>query len=73
MVSPKGPSILGLLESVHKLIPYALVRSTLRIGNAASMISAMVRVVLAKASVGAMTNWLGVSAGADEGMNLLQM
>ena len=36
------------------------------------MISAMVRVVLAKASVGTVTNWLGLSHGADEGMNLLQ-
>ncbi|KAL9108017.1 MAG: hypothetical protein Q9227_007122 [Pyrenula ochraceoflavens] len=74
VVSPKGPSILGLLESVHKLIPYALVRSTLRIGNAASMINAMVKVCLAKASVGAAANWLGVGGGGyDEGMNLLQV
>lgn len=62
-----------LLDGVHKLIPYTLIRSTLKIGNAASMINAMVRVVLAKASVGAVTNWLGMSHGADEGMNLLQM
>ncbi|KAL9624677.1 MAG: hypothetical protein Q9160_001031 [Pyrenula sp. 1 TL-2023] len=73
VISPKGPSLLTLLEGAHKLIPYTMIRSTLKIGNAASMINAMVRVVLAKASVGAVTNWLGVSQGADEGMNLLQI
>ena len=36
------------------------------------MINGMVKIVLAKASVGAMTNWLGMSQGADEGMNLMQ-
>ena len=72
IVSGKGSALLSLLESAHKLVPYAIIRQTLRIGNAATMISAMVRVVLAKASVGAMTNWLGMSQGADEGMNLMQ-
>lgn len=72
VVSPKGPSLLSLLESAHKLVPYMLVRQTLRVGNAATMINAMVKIVLAKASVATVTNWLGVSSGADEGMNLMQ-
>ena len=72
VISPKGPALLSLLEAAHRLVPYAIIRQTLRIGNAATMISGMVRVVLAKASVGAVTNWLGVSQGADEGMNLMQ-
>ena len=72
IISPKGPALLSLLESAHKLVPYAIIRQTLRIGNAATMISGMVRIVLAKASVGAVTNWLGMSQGADEGMNLMQ-
>jgi hypothetical protein len=71
-VSPKGPALLSLLESAHKLVPYTLVRQTLRVSNAASMISGMVKIVLAKASMGAVTNWLGISHGADEGMNLVQ-
>ena len=71
-MSPKGPALLSLLDNVHKLVPYTIIRQTLKIGNAATMISGMVKIVLAKTSVGAMTNWLGVSQGADEGMNLLQ-
>ena len=72
IVSSKGPSLLGLMEAAHKLIPYSIIRQTLRVGNAATMISGMVKIVLAKASVGAMTNWLGISRGLDEGMNLMQ-
>ena len=72
IVSPKGPALLALLENAHKLVPYLVIRQTLRIGNAATMINGMVRIVLAKASVGAVTNWLGMSQGADEGMNLMQ-
>ena len=36
------------------------------------MINGMLRVFLAKLSVGTITNFLGVSSGADEGMNLMQ-
>ena len=72
IVSPKGPSLLSLLESAHRLVPYMLIRQTLRVGNAMTMINGMVKVVLAKASIGTITNWLGVSIGADEGMNLMQ-
>ena len=72
IVSPKGPSLLALLESAHRLVPYMLIRQTLRVGNAMTMINGMVKVVLAKASIGTVTNWLGVSIGADEGMNLMQ-
>lgn len=70
--SPDGPYIARLLENVHKLVPYAMMRSTLRVGNAATMINGMVRLLLTKLSVGAVTNWLGLSKGADDGMNLLQ-
>ena len=72
IVSPKGFALLTLLESAHRLVPYTIIRQTLRVGNAATMINAMVKVVLAKASVGTVTNWLGISQGADEGMNLMQ-
>jgi hypothetical protein len=61
-----------MIESVHRLLPYVVVRQTLKIGNVASMISAMMKVVLAKVSVATVTNWMGWSSGADEGMNLLQ-
>lgn len=61
-----------MLESVHNLIPYMLVRQTLKVGNVATMLSGVMRIVLAKASVASVTNWIGLSSGADEGMNLLQ-
>jgi len=49
-----------------------VVRQTLKVGNVATMISGVMRIVLAKVSVSAVTNWIGLSSGADEGMNLLQ-
>lgn len=72
VLSPEGPSILQMIENVNRLIPYIVVRQTLKIGNVATMINAMLKVVLAKMSVATVTNWIGWSSGADEGMNLLQ-
>lgn len=72
VLSPEGPTLLRMIDSVHRLIPYVVVRQTLKIGNVATMISAMMRVILAKVSVATVTNWMGWSSGADEGMNLLQ-
>ena len=72
ILSPEGPTIIRMIEGVHRLIPYTVMRQTLKIGNVASMISAMMKVILAKMSVGSVTNWIGLSSGADEGMNLLQ-
>ena len=72
VLSPKGQYLLKLIDNANKLVPYMVIRQTLRIGNVASMISAMTKVVLAKMSVTSMTNWIGITAHADEGMNLLQ-
>jgi len=72
VLSPEGPSLLRMISNVHNLIPYMAIRQTLKVGNVATMISGMMRVILAKASVGSMTNWIGLTTGADEGMNLLQ-
>ncbi|KAK3109320.1 hypothetical protein LTR53_017551 [Teratosphaeriaceae sp. CCFEE 6253] len=72
VLSPEGPTILRLISSVHGLLPYTIIRQTLKIGNVASMLSAMMRVILAKASLSTVTNWMGLTSGADEGMNLLQ-
>ncbi|KAK6354116.1 hypothetical protein TWF730_008535 [Orbilia blumenaviensis] len=72
VTSPKGQTLLSLIERTNKLIPYRIIRQTLRVGNAATMISGMTRLVLAKMSIGTLTNWIGWSSGADEGMNLLQ-
>lgn len=72
VLSPEGPTLLRMISNVHNLIPYMAIRQTLKIGNVATMISGMTKVILAKASVASMTNWIGLTTGADEGMNLLQ-
>lgn len=64
--------MLRLIGSVHGMLPYTMIRQTLKVGNVATMISGVMRILLAKVSVSAMTNWMGLSSGADEGMNLLQ-
>lgn len=72
IISPKGQNLLTLIDHANKLVPYTLIRQTLKIGNVASMINAMVRVILAKMSVTSVTNWIGLTQSEDEGMNLLQ-
>ena len=72
VLSPEGPYLLKLIENVNNLIPYKMVKQTLRVGNAATMISGMVRLLLTKLSVASITNWVGLTANADDGMNLLQ-
>jgi hypothetical protein len=71
-MSPDGQYLVRLLENIHRLIPYTVIRQTLRVGNAATMINGMVRLVLAKLSVTAMTNWIGLTNNSNDGMNLLQ-
>jgi hypothetical protein len=72
VLSPEGPYLLKLLENVHRLLPYSMVKQTLRIGNAATMLSGMMRLLLAKMGVGAISNWVGLTQNAADGMNLLQ-
>lgn len=72
ILSPEGQYLLKLIENINSLIPYKMIKQTLRIGNAATMISGMMRLMLAKLSVTSLTNWVGLTANADDGMNLLQ-
>lgn len=72
VLSAEGPYLLKLIDNVHGLIPYTVVGQTLRLGNAGTMINAMVRLFLAKVSVGAISNWLGFTQNASDGMNLMQ-
>lgn len=72
VLSPQGPYLLKLAENIHKLVPYSVIRQTLRIGNAATMIAGMMKLLLAKMSVGTISNWFGLTQNADDGMNLLQ-
>ncbi|KND88992.1 Uncharacterized protein TOPH_06272, partial [Tolypocladium ophioglossoides CBS 100239] len=70
--SPEGQYLLKLLENVHSLVPYKLIKQTLRVGNAATMMSGMMRLLLAKLSVTSLTSWFGLTQSDDDGMNLLQ-
>jgi len=72
ILSPKGQYLLKLVDNANKLVPYMVLKQTLRIGNVASMIQAMVKVGLAKVSVASVTNWMGLTQHQDEGMNLMQ-
>lgn len=49
-----------------------MVKQTLRVGNAATMINGMMKIFLAKLSVTSITNWVGLTKNEDDGMNLLQ-
>ena len=53
------------------MAPYFLIRQTLKVGNAASMLSGMVKLILAKLNMSTVTTWFG-GQGSDSGMNLLQ-
>ncbi|OIW24687.1 hypothetical protein CONLIGDRAFT_623633 [Coniochaeta ligniaria NRRL 30616] len=72
VLSSEGRYLLKLVENVHQLVPYSMIKQTLRIGNAATMINGMVKLLLAKLSVGAFSNWVGLTQNADDGVNLLQ-
>ncbi|KAI4173485.1 MAG: hypothetical protein LQ346_008412 [Caloplaca aetnensis] len=71
IVSPRGQSMLSLLNRVHRLMPYFLVKQTLKVGNAASMLNGMVQLLLAKMNLSTLTSWFGAQP-SDSGMNLLQ-
>ena len=72
VLSPDGQYLLKLLENVNKLMPYMAVRQILRIGNVATMMNGMLRLLLTKVRVGSITKWVGMGKNADPPMNLLQ-
>ncbi|KAL8721913.1 MAG: hypothetical protein Q9225_001509 [Loekoesia sp. 1 TL-2023] len=71
IVSPRGQSMISLLNRVHRLAPYFLIKQTLRVGNAATMLNGMVQLLLAKMNLSTVTSWFGGQV-SDNGMNLLQ-
>ena len=71
VISPRGQSILPLLTKAHNLAPYFMIRQTLKMGNAASMLNGMVRLILAKMNMSTITSWFG-GQPSDSGMNLMQ-
>ena len=72
ILSPKGQYLLKLVDKANKLVPYMVLKQTLKIGNVASMMQALVKVGLAKMSVASLTNWMGLTQTQNEGMNLMQ-
>lgn len=52
-------------------MPYFLVKQTLKVGNAASMLNGMTQLLLAKMNLSTITSWFG-GQHSDSGMNLLQ-
>lgn len=72
ILSPKGQYLLKLIDNANKLIPYMAIRQTLKIGNIATMMSGLVKIILTKISIGSLTNWIGLTATENDGMNLLQ-
>jgi hypothetical protein len=72
VLSPEGPYMLKLIENANKLTPWAIIRQTLRIGNVATMINGITKLMLAKISIGGLSNWMGITSNADDGMNLSQ-
>lgn len=72
VVSPEGPYLIKLIEGVNRLTPYSMIKQTLRVSNAATMISGMMKLFLAKLSLTSLSNWAGLTQSPDDGMNLLQ-
>lgn len=72
VVSPEGQYLVKLLETFHQLLPHAIIRQTLRVANAATMVNGLVKILLGKVSVGSLSNWLGMTTNADDGYTLLQ-
>lgn len=71
VISPRGQSIIPLLTKAHNLAPYFMIRQTLKVGNAASMLNGMVKLILAKMNMSTLTSWFG-GQPSDSGMNLMQ-
>ncbi len=72
VLSPDGPYLTRVVENVHKLVPYALMRPPLRVGNAATMINGIVKLLFTKISINSVTSFFGFTNPSDAGMNLMQ-
>ncbi|KAJ1306655.1 hypothetical protein OPQ81_007650 [Rhizoctonia solani] len=66
VVNPAGPTLVTLIKRVHGLLPYGLLRQTLRVSNAATLLSAVLRIFLQHAP--SVRGWFS----GKKGQNLLQ-
>ena len=69
--TPRGQSIIPLLARAEWMMPWRTIRGLLTMGNAATMLNAMVNLLLAKMNTSLVTQWFG-AAKSDDGMNLMQ-
>jgi hypothetical protein len=49
VLSPCGPSLRSLIARVHGMLPYGTIRGALRVGNAASIVGAVLKIFLYRA------------------------
>ncbi|CAE6435601.1 unnamed protein product [Rhizoctonia solani] len=66
VVNPAGPTLVTLIKRVHGLLPYGILRQTLRVSNAATLVSAVLRIFLQHAP--SVRGWFS----GKRGQNLLQ-
>ncbi|KAL2062310.1 hypothetical protein VTL71DRAFT_6576 [Oculimacula yallundae] len=72
IITPEGQTMLTMLKQANALIPYTAMRQTLKIGNVATMINAMMRLILTKMTLNSVTTFFGITNASDAGWNLLQ-
>lgn len=72
IITPEGQTMLTMLKQANALIPYGAIRQALRIGNAATMINAMMKIILTKMTINSVTTFLRLTNPSDAGWNLLQ-
>jgi hypothetical protein len=72
VLSPEGQTMLTMMKRANAIIPYTAIRQTLKVGNAATMINGMIRLVLTKITINSVTTFLGITNPSDAGWNLLQ-
>lgn len=70
ILSPNGQYLVKLIDGVHSLTPYAMIKQTLKVANAATMIHAMMQIFLAKINPTSLLN--RASKHPSEAGNLLQ-
>jgi hypothetical protein len=72
VISPVGPTLLTMMKKANTVIPWTAIRQTLKVGNAATMINGMIKLVLTKMTINSVTTFLGITNASDAGWNLLQ-
>ncbi|KAJ5034975.1 uncharacterized protein L3040_008242 [Drepanopeziza brunnea f. sp. 'multigermtubi'] len=72
IITPEGQTMLQMMKQANALVPYTAIRSTLKIGNAATMINGVMKILLTKMTLNSVTSFFGITNSSDAGWNLLQ-